>query len=110
MTDRFDGLPEPRRRGLEKMEEVYGWELDDGPGDFFRCTADHLFAEIRADGAAVTATPPFSELGCYGLAGLTDSPRKLLGTGEPSQEPPRIPQFPGRGDRYPRSPPAPHPV
>jgi len=37
---------ELRRRGLAKMGEVYGWELQDGPGDFFRYTADHLFADI----------------------------------------------------------------
>lgn len=35
-----------RRRGLEKMSEVYGWEFQDGPGDFFGYTADHLFADI----------------------------------------------------------------
>lgn len=28
------------------MEEVYGWEMKDGPGDFFGYTADHLFGEI----------------------------------------------------------------
>ena|ERR1700722_2857527 len=37
---------ERRRRGLDKMSEVYGWEVQDGPGDFFAITADHLFAEI----------------------------------------------------------------
>jgi 4-carboxymuconolactone decarboxylase len=37
---------ELRRRGLERMSEVYGWDLQDGPGDFFRYTADHLFADI----------------------------------------------------------------
>jgi len=37
---------EQRRRGLEKMAEVYGWEFQDGPGEFFRYTADHLFADI----------------------------------------------------------------
>ena len=42
----FDDLPELRRRGLEKMEEVYGFEMSDGDGDFFRYTADHLFADI----------------------------------------------------------------
>ena len=44
-----DDQPEPselRRRGLEKMAEVYGWEFQDGPGEFFRYTADHLFADI----------------------------------------------------------------
>jgi 4-carboxymuconolactone decarboxylase len=35
-----------RQRGLEKMSEVYGWEVHDGPGDFFAITVDHLFAEI----------------------------------------------------------------
>jgi len=35
-----------RRRGLEKMSEVYGWDVQDGPGDFFGITVDHLFAEI----------------------------------------------------------------
>ena len=47
---RFDDLPEERRRGLEKMEQVYGFEMSDagdGPGgDFFRYTADHLFGDI----------------------------------------------------------------
>ncbi|MFB4262370.1 carboxymuconolactone decarboxylase family protein [Nonomuraea sp. GTA35] len=35
-----------RRRGLEMMGQVYGWEMRDGPGDFFGITVDHLFAEI----------------------------------------------------------------
>jgi 4-carboxymuconolactone decarboxylase len=43
---KFDDLPEERRRGLERMEEVYGFEMSDGDGDFFRYTADHLFADI----------------------------------------------------------------
>lgn len=42
----FDDLPEQRRRGLEKMEQVYGFDMTDGDGDFFRYTADHLFADI----------------------------------------------------------------
>lgn len=37
---------EKRRRGLEMMGQVYGWEVGDGPGDFFGITVDHLFAEI----------------------------------------------------------------
>lgn len=45
-ADRFDGLPEVRARGLRKMEEVYGFEFSDAPGDFYRYTADHLFADI----------------------------------------------------------------
>lgn len=46
MSGKFDDLPETRRRGLEKMEEVYGFEMSDGVGDFFRYTADHLFADV----------------------------------------------------------------
>ena len=42
MTDQS----EARKAGLEKMTEVYGWEVSDGPGDFFAITVDHLFADI----------------------------------------------------------------
>ncbi|WP_307833327.1 carboxymuconolactone decarboxylase family protein [Pimelobacter simplex] len=44
--DKFDELPELRARGLRKMEQVYGFDMTDGDGDFFRYTADHLFADI----------------------------------------------------------------
>jgi len=37
---------ERRQRGLDKMGEVYGFDFQDGPGDFFGYTADHLFADI----------------------------------------------------------------
>ncbi len=58
--DRFADLPETRRRGLEKMEEVYGFTMSDGEGDFFRYTADHLFADI------------------WNRPGLSDRDRRLL--------------------------------
>ena len=28
------------------MSKAYGWEVHDGPGDFFGMTVDHLFAEV----------------------------------------------------------------
>jgi 4-carboxymuconolactone decarboxylase len=34
-----DSDPERRRRGLETMTEVYGWEMSDGEGDFFGYTS-----------------------------------------------------------------------
>jgi len=40
---------ERRQRGLDKMAEVYGWEVNDdggGPDDFYGITVEHLFAEI----------------------------------------------------------------
>ena len=60
MSDKFEGLPERRRQGLERMEEVYGWDFADGPGDFFAYTADHLFADI------------------WNRPGLSDRDRRLL--------------------------------
>jgi len=57
---KFDDLPEARRRGLEKMEQVYGFEMTDGTGDFFRYTAEHLFGDI------------------WTRPGLTDRDRRLL--------------------------------
>jgi len=44
--EKFTELDETRRRGLETMEAVYGFDMSDGPGDFFAYTADHLFADI----------------------------------------------------------------
>lgn len=45
-TDKFADLPEQRAKGLRKMEEVYGFDMADGDGAFFRYTADHLFGDI----------------------------------------------------------------
>lgn len=39
-------MDEVRRRGLEKMKEVYGWALPDMAGDYVALTVDHLFADI----------------------------------------------------------------
>lgn len=39
-------MNDKRKRGLDMMREVYGWELSDQPGEFFAQTVDHLFAEI----------------------------------------------------------------
>lgn len=58
--DKFADLPELRARGLRKMEEVYGFDMTDGDGDFFGYTADHLFADI------------------WNRPGLTNRDRRLL--------------------------------
>ena len=39
-------VDELRRKGLDKMKEVYGWEMPDLPGDYFALTVDHLFANV----------------------------------------------------------------
>ncbi|MGD0242765.1 MAG: carboxymuconolactone decarboxylase family protein [Streptosporangiaceae bacterium] len=40
------GPDERRKRGLDTMSAVYGWDVQDGPGDFFAVTVDHLFGDI----------------------------------------------------------------
>ncbi len=45
-TMNAEPMNEARRRGLAKMTEVYGWDVSDGPGDFFGYTVEHLFGEI----------------------------------------------------------------
>ena len=49
-----------RKRGLARMSQVYGWEMQDGEGDFFRYTVDHLFADV------------------WNRPGLSDRDRRLL--------------------------------
>ncbi|MFY9920161.1 MAG: carboxymuconolactone decarboxylase family protein [Mycobacterium sp.] len=39
-------MDELRKKGLEKMNEVYGWEMPDMPGEYFALTVDHLFGTI----------------------------------------------------------------
>ena len=39
-------MDELRKKGLAKMNEVYGWEMPDMPGEFFALTVDHLFGTI----------------------------------------------------------------
>ncbi|EFV91139.1 carboxymuconolactone decarboxylase family protein [Dietzia sp. E1] len=40
------GMSPERAHGLAMMTEVYGFEMSDGPGDYFAETADHLFGRI----------------------------------------------------------------
>jgi 2-hydroxy-3-oxopropionate reductase len=35
-----------RARGLAMMSEAYGWEVQDGPGDWFGITVEHLFGSV----------------------------------------------------------------
>ena len=39
-------MDELRRKGLDKMNEVYAWDMPDMPGDYFALTVDHLFGSI----------------------------------------------------------------
>ena len=48
VRQRHEGVAvdELRKKGLEKMNEVYGWEMPDMPGEYFALTVDHLFGTI----------------------------------------------------------------
>ena len=35
-----------RARGIERMGEVYNFQVGDGPGDFYGYTLEHLFGDI----------------------------------------------------------------
>ena len=46
-----DAPPDPegkRAKGLAMMAKVYGWDVQEGPGDFFSMTVEHLFGEVWA--------------------------------------------------------------
>ena len=47
MSENTDtGMSPERAHGLAMMAEVYGFDMSDGPGDYFAETADHLFGRI----------------------------------------------------------------
>jgi 4-carboxymuconolactone decarboxylase len=51
MTESSNAPPSPdRRRGMERMKEVYGFNVDpeDMDGDFLAYTVDHLFGDVWA--------------------------------------------------------------
>jgi 4-carboxymuconolactone decarboxylase len=61
-----------RRCGLEKMAEVYGFDFQDGPGDFFGYTADHLFADIWSRPGLDTAQRRLLLIGMLAAQGADD--------------------------------------
>ena len=65
-------MDELRRRGLERMGEVYGFEFGDGDGDFFRYTADHLFADIWNRPGLTTRDRRLLIIGLLAGTGATD--------------------------------------
>jgi 4-carboxymuconolactone decarboxylase len=61
-----------RQRGLDMMRQVYGWDFEDGPGDFFAATADHLFAEIWSRPGLTIRDRRLLLLGALAAQGLDD--------------------------------------
>ena len=63
---------ERRQRGLDRMAEVYGFDFQDGPGDFFGYTADHLFADIWSRPGLDTAQRRLLLIGMLAAQGADD--------------------------------------
>ena len=52
--DSSEKISPQRQKGLDMMSKVYGWEMKDGPGDFFAHTADQVFGEVWSrDGLSI---------------------------------------------------------
>ena len=63
---------ERRQRGLDMMKTVYGWDVQDGPGDFFAATVDHLFAEVWTRDTLSVRDRRLMLLGAVAAQGLTE--------------------------------------
>ena len=67
-----DDTPPRIPPGLAKMNEVYGWESGDFPGDFFAITRDHLFGEIWTRPGLSTTQRRLLLIGALAAAGKHD--------------------------------------
>jgi 4-carboxymuconolactone decarboxylase len=65
-------MDELRRKGLAKMNEVYGWDMPDMPGDYFALTADHLFGSIWTRPGLSMRDKRMLTLTCVTALGITD--------------------------------------
>lgn len=54
------------------MNEVYGWEMPDLPGDYFALTVDHLFADIWSRPGLSMRDKRIMTLSVVTASGLTD--------------------------------------
>lgn len=61
-----------RRRGLDLMSQVYGWEMSDRPGLHFAHTADQLFAEVWSRPALSIRDRRLVVLGALAATGQID--------------------------------------
>ena len=65
-------MDELRRKGLDKMNEVYGWEMPDMPGEFFALTADHLFGTIWTRPGLSMRDKRMMTLACVTALGISE--------------------------------------
>ncbi|WP_024794870.1 carboxymuconolactone decarboxylase family protein [Tomitella biformata] len=65
-------IDDTRARGLARMKEVYGFDVQDGPGDHFAITVDHLFADIWNRPGLSVRDRRLLLLGALSAQGMTD--------------------------------------
>lgn len=75
-----------RRRGLDMMTKVYGWDMKDGPGEHFAVTADHLFADIWSRPGLSIRDRRLLLLGALTAQGLTDVAEIQIGAALQNEE------------------------
>ena len=64
---------ELRKKGLAKMNEVYGWEMPDIKGDpYFDLTVDHLFGTVWSDSSLSMREKRIMTLACVTADGRQD--------------------------------------
>lgn len=69
-------MDELRKKGLEKMNEVYGLEMPDMPGDYIALTADHLFGTVWSSPGLSTRERRIMTLTVVTALGLQDRPTR----------------------------------
>ncbi|MBS1691992.1 MAG: carboxymuconolactone decarboxylase family protein [Actinobacteria bacterium] len=65
-------MDELRRTGLAKMKEVYGWDMPDVPGDYYKYTVEHLFGTIWTRPGLTQRDRRLLLLGAVSAMGLDD--------------------------------------
>ena len=63
---------ETRARGIAKMKDVYGWDIEGADGRFMEYTVDHLFAEVWDEGDLSVRERRFLLVGLAAGTGMTD--------------------------------------
>jgi 4-carboxymuconolactone decarboxylase len=67
-----------RSRGIERMGEVYNFQVGDGPGDFYGYTLEHLFGDIWERPGLSLRDRRLLLIGLMVAEGLTDTLRVQL--------------------------------
>lgn len=77
-TSEVEARAARRARGIERMGEVYNFQVGDGPGDFYGYTLEHLFGDIWERPGLSLRDRRLLLIGLMVAEGLTDTLRVQL--------------------------------